>query len=116
MFTLEQEEYVHEGIKWSNIEFKDNQHTIEMIENPRNASIFKLLDDQFRMGKSGSDLKFFDTMNQMLNHCPSYDRNPKLGTQSFIITHYAGKVAYDIEGFVEKNKDNVGVLITETLG
>ena len=44
MFTLEQEEYVNEGIEWSNIGFKDNQHTIDMIEDPRNPSIFKLLD------------------------------------------------------------------------
>lgn len=45
MFTLEQEEYVNEGIEWSSIAFKDNQHTIDMIEDPRNPSIFKLLDD-----------------------------------------------------------------------
>ena len=115
MFTLEQEEYVNEGIEWSNIGFKDNQHTIDMIEDPRNPSIFKLLDDQFRMGASGGDMKFFDSMNQMLSHSRSWQRNPKLGSNSFIVSHYAGAVAYDIEGFVEKNKDNVGAIITETM-
>ncbi len=33
----------------------------------------------------------------------------------FIIVHYAGAVAYDIEGFVEKNKDTVSNLITEVM-
>ena len=45
MFTLEQEEYKQEGIEWSSIPFKDNQHTIDMIEDPRAPSVFKLLDE-----------------------------------------------------------------------
>ena len=45
MFTLEQEEYVNEGIEWSNIQFKDNQHTIDLIEDARTVSVFKLLDE-----------------------------------------------------------------------
>jgi len=45
MFQLEQEEYVKEGISWQSIKFVDNQHTIDLIENPRQASIFKLLDE-----------------------------------------------------------------------
>ena len=39
----------------------------------------------------------------------------KLGAPQFIVVHYAGSVTYDIEGFVEKNKDAVSNLITEVL-
>ena len=45
MFTLEQEEYKQEGIEWQSIPFKDNQHTIDMIEEARAPSVFKLLDE-----------------------------------------------------------------------
>ena len=78
-------------------------------------SVFKLLDEQFMLQASGSDEKFFSNMNQMLGSARSYKKPPKLGTREFIICHYAGEVGYDVEGFVEKNKDTVGKLITETM-
>ena len=55
MFTLEQEEYKQEGIEWQSIAFKDNQHTIGMIEEARAPSVFKLLDEQFMLQARGTD-------------------------------------------------------------
>ena len=51
----EQEEYKQEGIEWQSIPFKDNQHTIDMIEEARAPSIFKLLDEQFMLQARGTD-------------------------------------------------------------
>ena len=42
---MEQEEYVKENIAWQNIKFQDNQHTIDLIENLKSTSIFRLLDE-----------------------------------------------------------------------
>lgn len=43
-------------------------------------------------------------------------KKPKaLGARSFIVCHYAGEVVYEIDGFVEKNKDAVSNLITESM-
>ena len=45
----------------------------------------------------------------------SLKKPTKLGAAQFIVIHYAGEVTYDIEAFVEKNKDADSNLITETL-
>lgn len=42
-------------------------------------------------------------------------RAEKIGQASFSIVHYAGDVSYEVDGFVEKNKDSVSNLITECL-
>lgn len=54
-------------------------------------------------------------MNSMLTSARSYKKPSKIGAQQFIVCHYAGDVPYEIEGFVEKNKDTEGKLITETM-
>ena len=45
----------------------------------------------------------------------SLKKPDKIGAPQFIVVHYAGEVAYDIDGFVEKNKDTVSGLLTECM-
>lgn len=115
MFTLEQEEYKQEGIEWQSISFKDNQHTIDMIEEARAPSIFKLLDEQFMLQARGTDINLLQAIHTQLAHMKSLRKPERLGAQQFIVVHYAGSVTYDIDGFVEKNKDAVSNLITEVM-
>jgi myosin-1 len=63
-----------------------------------------LLDDicaQIHGQSDGVDAKFLVKMNQNLSSNPHY----KPGAESFLITHYAGDVTYQIDGFCDKNRD-----------
>ena len=45
----------------------------------------------------------------------SLKKPERLGAPQFIVVHYAGQVIYDIDGFVDKNKDTVSGLLTECM-
>ena len=118
MSAVEQEEYKREEIKWEPINFKNNQHTIDYIEkanNPQDRSIFKLLDDSNMMQARGTDDYLLQEIKNKLMNGKIIKEPEKIGAKQFTIVHYAGSVTYDIEGFVEKNKDAVSNLITELM-
>eukprot|EP01088_Endostelium_zonatum_P019699 TRINITY_DN6943_c0_g1_i2.p1 TRINITY_DN6943_c0_g1~~TRINITY_DN6943_c0_g1_i2.p1 ORF type:complete len:479 (+),score=136.92 TRINITY_DN6943_c0_g1_i2:27-1439(+) len=102
----EQEEYHEEGMKWKDIEFFDNKIVCELIEGKNPPGIFRVLDDVCRSVHAGdsdtTDAKFMEKL-QTLSHA-HFNANPPNG---FTIKHYAGKVNYNINGFVFKNKDNL---------
>ncbi|CAI2032040.1 hypothetical protein SEUBUCD646_0H03520 [Saccharomyces eubayanus] len=106
VFKLEQEEYVAEEIEWSFIEFNDNQPCIDLIENK--IGILSLLDEESRL-PAGSDESWTQKLYQTLDKSPT-DKvfsKPRFGQTKFIVSHYALDVAYDVEGFIEKNRDTV---------
>merc|ERR1719322_1272457 len=88
MFTLEQEEYVKEGLDWANVDFGMNlQPCIDMFDN--------------LMGK-----------------CPNFCKpNPKMGDPNahFGVVHYAATVSYNLTGWLEKNKDPLNDTIVEMM-
>ncbi|RKO93119.1 P-loop containing nucleoside triphosphate hydrolase protein [Blyttiomyces helicus] len=105
VFKLEQEEYVREKINWSFIDFNDNQPCIDMIENK--LGILDLLDEESRL-PSGSDNSLITKLYQRFGvPTAKFFEKPRFGQQAFTIKHYANDVVYDIDGFIEKNKDTV---------
>ena len=52
----------------------------------------------------------------MLSSNKAFKRPNKFGSTEFIVCHYAGEVAYEISGFIEKNRDTLSEFINETLG
>lgn len=107
VFKLEQEEYIKEEIEWSFIDFADNQPCINLIEN--RLGIMSLLDEESRL-PAGSDQSWIEKMHQTLDKEPTNKvyKKPRFGQTKFIVCHYALDVTYDIEGFIEKNRDTVG--------
>lgn len=106
VFKLEQEEYIKEKIEWSFIEFSDNQPCIDLIE--KKLGILSLLDEESRL-PAGSDESWINKMYSTLDKEPTNKvfKKPRFGQTKFIVAHYALDVPYDIEGFIEKNRDTV---------
>lgn len=106
VFKLEQEEYVKEQIEWSFIEFNDNQPCIDLIENK--IGILSLLDEESRL-PAGTDEGWTHKLYETLDKPPTDTvfSKPRFGQTKFIVSHYALDVTYDVEGFIEKNRDTV---------
>ncbi|XP_023295436.1 myosin heavy chain, muscle isoform X21 [Lucilia cuprina] len=108
MFVLEQEEYQREGIEWTFIDFgMDLQMCIELIEKP--MGILSILEEESMFPKA-TDQTFAEKLtNTHLGKSAPFQKPkpPKPGQQAahFAIGHYAGVVAYNITGWLEKNKD-----------
>uniref|UniRef100_A0A3B4Y3U0 Unconventional myosin-Va-like n=1 Tax=Seriola lalandi dorsalis TaxID=1841481 RepID=A0A3B4Y3U0_SERLL len=104
VFKLEQEEYMKEAIPWTLIDFYDNQPCINLIE--AKLGVLDLLDEECRMPKGSDDTWAQKLYNTLLKQNAHFDK-PRLSNRAFIIHHFADKVEYQCEGFLEKNKDTV---------
>lgn len=115
-FMLERQLYLREGIELVESDFVDNSACVELIEG-KGWGIQACLDDVCIMPK-GDDDAFLSKLlqnGQMKNH-PHFEV-PKKRSESFIVNHYAGTVAYSVLDFCEKNKDLLAVdLVNLMLG
>ncbi|XP_040912500.1 unconventional myosin-Ib isoform X7 [Toxotes jaculatrix] len=110
----EQEEYVREGIEWTNIEYFNNAIICDLIENNQNG-ILAMLDEECLRPGTVTDETFLDKLNTVCAEHQHFEsrlsKNSKflndhsLPHSCFRIQHYAGKVLYRVEGFVDKNND-----------
>ncbi|XP_056362348.1 unconventional myosin-XIX [Oenanthe melanoleuca] len=102
----QQEEYAAEGLQWSFINYQDNQNCLDLIEG-HPLSIFSLLNEECRLNRPSNTDLFQTRIEKALssNQCLSRDKFSK--KPNFIISHYAGKVCYQLAAMVEKNKDAV---------
>ncbi|XP_044049861.1 unconventional myosin-Va isoform X8 [Siniperca chuatsi] len=104
VFKLEQEEYMKEQIPWTLIDFYDNQPCINLIE--AKMGVLDLLDEECKMPKGSDDSWAQKLYNTHLKTCSLFEK-PRMSNRAFIIQHFADKVEYQCEGFLEKNKDTV---------
>uniref|UniRef100_A0A663NDQ8 Myosin VB n=1 Tax=Athene cunicularia TaxID=194338 RepID=A0A663NDQ8_ATHCN len=103
VFKLEQEEYMKEGIPWTLIDFYDNQPCIDLIE--AKLGILDLLDEECKVPK-GTDQNWVQKLYNQHTRSQHFQK-PRTSNTSFIILHFADKVKYESEGFLEKNRDTV---------
>lgn len=97
---------MREAINWTFIDFADNQATIDVIEGK--LGVLALLDEESRM-PSGTDASFLTKLNSQLAKPETKDvfKKPRFGNSAFTIAHYALDVTYEVDGFLEKNRDTV---------
>jgi len=106
VFKLEQLEYEKEGILWKYIAFPDNQDVIDLIDK-KHTGLLAILDEQCIVPRS-TDEKF---TRYLYSHCSKDKCFSASSAQrvdfKFCIEHYAGKVEYSTDSWLEKNKDQL---------
>uniref|UniRef100_A0A8C9ENE4 Unconventional myosin-Ib n=1 Tax=Pavo cristatus TaxID=9049 RepID=A0A8C9ENE4_PAVCR len=110
----EQEEYIREGIEWTHIEYFNNAIICDLIENNQ-TGILAMLDEECLRPGTVTDDTFLEKLNQVcathqhfesrMSKCSRFLNDTTLPHSCFRIQHYAGKVMYQVEGFVDKNND-----------
>ncbi|XP_054899791.1 unconventional myosin-XIX [Poeciliopsis prolifica] len=102
----QQEEYVSEGLEWSFVKYQDNQGCLDLLEGSP-ISVFSLLNEESRLNRASDSTALRGRLEKELggNDNICWDKFSK--APHFTVTHYAGKVSYQLEGMVEKNKDPV---------
>ncbi|GCB79245.1 hypothetical protein scyTo_0021274, partial [Scyliorhinus torazame] len=108
MFVLEQEEYKMQGLEWTFVDFGlDLQGCIDLIEKP--LGILSILEEECMFPKT-TDITFnAKLLNNHLGKSPNFakskpDKKRKYESH-FEILHYAGVVPYNLNGWLDKNKD-----------
>ena len=109
----EQDEYIAEQIKWTPIDYFNNQVVCDLIEELRPPGIFSVMNDSNAMAHADSVAadQSFATKLSMLDSNPHFENR----SGKFIIKHYAGDVTYDIIGMTDKNKDQLSKSITRLI-
>jgi myosin heavy chain 6/7 len=116
MFTLEQEEYVREGLDWANVDFgMDLWPCIFMFEKP--MGLLSVFEEESLFPKA-TDQTFCEKLHtNLLGKWPNFSKpNPRPDPDAhFAVIHYAATVSYNLTGWLEKNKDPLNDTIVEMI-
>ncbi|XP_077460372.1 unconventional myosin-XV [Stigmatopora argus] len=100
----EQEEYMREQIEWQQQSFSHNQDCLDLIA-AKPHGILRILDDQCGFPQA-TDHTFLQKCHYHHGNNPLYAK-PKMPLPEFTLKHYAGKVTYQVNRFLDKNFDTV---------
>merc|ERR1712117_729001 len=116
MFTLEQEEYVKEGLDWANCDFgMDLGPCIAMFEKP--MALLAIFEEESLFPKA-TDQTFCEKLHSnLLGKWANFAKpNPRPDPDAhFAVIHYAATVSYNLTGWLEKNKDPLNDTIVELI-
>merc|ERR1711963_468442 len=119
MFTLEQEEYVKEGIEWANVDFgMDLQVCITMFEKP--MGLLAIWEEESLFPKATDDTFRGKLMDNLLGKpgCGNFQKpDPRAPDKNahFGVSHYAATVSYNLTDWLVKNKDPINDTVVELM-
>lgn len=104
IFKEEEALYRAEGINHDSVTFVDNQVVLDLIEK-KPTGLLPMMDEEIRMPKS-TDKTYLEKIGASHKDHPNFTRPVKIAN-SFTVNHYAGAVTYNVEGFLDKNRDQM---------
>jgi myosin heavy subunit len=100
----EQAEYLAEGVQGNQVTFTNNEPLVELCIG-RTGSLCALLDEESKLPRA-TDATFLGKAAVLKTHrSQAFVPARSERDLSFAIHHYAGKVAYEALGFLDKNRD-----------
>ena len=113
---VEQRFYESEGVEWTMVEYNDNKPIIDLIT--RKPGLFSLINDASQSKGGSTDESLLLQMHEHFGKGTAHDgvtySQPKR-PRTFMVHHYAGSVLYTIDGFIERNKDELSLTISGLL-
>jgi myosin heavy subunit len=100
VFDREQSLYKAEGLNWQSIEYRDNQHVIDMICRKPNGLLI-VLEQQgiLNRGSKADEAALLASFNQFHDKkSPAYEKSRFGNDGLFTLRHFAGNVTYSISG------------------
>jgi myosin heavy subunit len=107
IFNVEQQIYAAEGVSVADVEFKNNEATLMLLEGK--GGCLSILDEEIKVPKA-SDTSFLSKLIAAQDKHPNFakprprEKDSHLG---FYIKHFAGDVCYKVTNFLEKNRDTL---------
>ncbi|ORC88651.1 myosin heavy chain MYA2-related [Trypanosoma theileri] len=104
IFDKDMQECRAEGIDVTEVKCPDNLPCVRLIVDK--GGILALLDEECTLGK-GNELEFLEKVNQAHGGKNKFFEKKKVSRDTFIIHHYAASVTYDVNGWLDKNRDTL---------
>jgi myosin-3 len=112
IFAMELKEYASEGITGKGITYADNLGLLNLLMHDK-PNLLSELDQQCIVPRA-TDSTMIVAFHTLGKGNKDYEA-PRGNAGTFTLAHYAGKVEYNGEGFLEKNKDTLAADVVACL-
>jgi hypothetical protein len=117
IFSEEMNMYAQEGIPLESIVFEDNGECVNLIE-AKPVGILALLEEECSLGNA-TDLTFINKLEKTFgtgkSNANKYFIKNRTKPDHFSVVHFAGAVEYNVNNFLDKNRDTLSVTTKEVM-